>query len=100
MAEFEAAIGGSARPLVMVDFYATWCAPCKQLEPVIDALSVTYEDRVAVYKVDVDQVRAVLQRFGITAIPHVMFFKNGRPVKALPGLRPESAYENAIKTLS
>ena len=101
MAEFDAAVAGdSEKPLVMIDFYADWCAPCQVLSPLMDTLSVTYADRVAVYKVDVDKLNPVLDRFGITAIPYVLFFKNGRPIKALPGLQPESAYRNAIRDLS
>lgn len=100
MAEFDAAVAGdSEKTLVMIDFYADWCAPCQELSPLIDALSVSYADRVSVYKVDVDKLNPVLERFGITAIPYVLFFKNGRPVKALPGLQPESAYRNAIRDL-
>ena len=100
MAEFDAAVeGDSGKALVMIDFYADWCAPCRELSPLIDALSVSYADRVTVYKVDVDKLNPVLERFGITAIPYVLFFKNGRPIKALPGLQPESAYRNAIRDL-
>ncbi|MFH1983505.1 MAG: thioredoxin domain-containing protein [Pseudomonadota bacterium] len=101
LSAFDAAIGKTnGQNLVMVDFYADWCVPCRQLTPVIDALSVTYADRVDAYKVDVDKLNPVLERYGITAIPYVLFFKNGRPVKALPGLHPESAYRNAIRDLS
>jgi thioredoxin len=101
MADFNAVIDNtSTEMLVMIDFYADWCAPCQQLSPIIDKLSVSHADRVAVYKVDVDRLSSVLERYGIRAIPLVMFFKNGQLVRALPGLQPESAYRDAIKSLS
>ena len=101
MSAFDHAVRETSKDtLVIVDFYADWCAPCKQLSPVIDALSVDYADQAVFYKVDVDKLNPVLERFGITAIPYVLFFKNGRPVKALPGLQPKSAYKKTIRTLS
>lgn len=99
--DFDAAIAAdTGSGLVMVDFYADWCGPCRQLAPVIDALSVAHENEVTVYKVDVDQLRPLLARFRIRAIPYVILFKNGRPVRGLPGVLPPSTYRDAIRAFS
>lgn len=65
---------------VLVDFWAPWCGPCKMLGPTIDALAEEVDDSVGVAKVNVDESPDLAQRFGISAIPTLLIFKNGSPV--------------------
>ena len=69
-----------ANGLVLVDFWATWCGPCKMLAPTIDAIATEYKDRVVVGKVDVDENEAIARRFGIMSIPTLFLFKDGEVV--------------------
>ena len=76
-----------ANGLVLVDFWATWCGPCKMLAPTIDAIATEYKDRVVVGKVDVDENEAIARRFGIMSIPTLFLFKDGEVVEKLVGYR-------------
>ena len=82
--DFDTAI---ATGTVLVDFWATWCGPCRMLAPVIDRLAADYDGRVTVGKVDVDECPSLAMRYGIQSIPTVMLFKDGQPVETLIGLR-------------
>ena len=62
---------------VLVDFSATWCGPCKKLEPIVDELAADYEGRLKVVKVDVDRARATAARFGVLSVPTVLVFRAG-----------------------
>ena len=81
---FDASI---AEGKVIVDFWATWCGPCKILAPTIDAIATEYKDRVVVGKVDVDENEALARRFGIMSIPTLFLFKDGEVVEKLVGYR-------------
>jgi thioredoxin 1 len=76
----------SDKPL-LVDFWATWCGPCKMMAPVIEELSTEYADKLGVGKVDVDQNPETAQKYGIMSIPTLLVFKNGEVVKQLVGYR-------------
>lgn len=73
---------------VFVDFYATWCGPCKMLAPEIEKLADEYGDKVPVVKIDVDKEAELAQRYGIVSIPTLILFKNGRPYKTEMGFHP------------
>ncbi|MDE6302606.1 MAG: thioredoxin [Clostridia bacterium] len=76
--------------VVLVDFWATWCGPCKMLAPNIEAIAEEYDGRVKVCKVDVDENPDLAQRFGIYSIPSVFIFKNGEVTDKLVGFRAKS----------
>lgn len=89
----------SADKLVLVDLYATWCAPCKALAPVLEELADKYADKIKVVKVNVDEEESIAVKFGIASIPTVIFFKNGQTAASLVGLRTSSEIEKMIEKL-
>lgn len=66
--------------LVVVDFGAAWCGPCKSLGPVIEKLAAAYEGRAAIGKVDIEESPEITEEFGIRSVPTILFFKNGEQV--------------------
>ena len=75
---------------VLVDFWATWCGPCKMMAPVLEDISGEYEGKLSVGKLDVDENPATAQQFGIMSIPTMILFQNGKPVKQIVGFRPKA----------
>ncbi len=86
-ADFDALIGG-AMP-VLVDFWATWCNPCRMLMPTLDALADDYDGRVVIAKVDVDENPDLASRYGISTIPCLILFRDGQIVEKSVGARPK-----------
>ena len=89
----------SADKLVLVDLYATWCAPCKALAPVLEELADKYADKIKVVGVNVDEEESIAAKFGIVSIPTVIFFKNGQAAASLVGLRTSLEIEKMIEKL-
>lgn len=81
--EFEEAISGKA----VVDFFATWCPPCRMFSPIIEELAAEYEGKITIVKLNVDELRSVARKYGIKSIPTAMFFKNGAAVGSVTGLQ-------------
>ena len=84
-AAFEAAIAGD-KP-VLVDFWATWCGPCRMIAPVIEEIAAEFEGKAVVGKVDVDEEPGLAQRYGIMSIPTLIVFKGGNVVEQAVGAR-------------
>ena len=85
-----------SRPAI-IDFYATWCGPCKQTAPIVEKLAEDYEGRIDVYKVDVDQQQELAAFFGVQSIPTILFIpKEGTPQR-VSGAMPRSGFDEAIK---
>ena len=75
---------------VLVDFFATWCGPCRMMAPVIDEIAAEKAGSVAVYKIDVDECPDVAQRYGIASIPTFIVFRGGEPAAKMLGARPKA----------
>ena len=88
-ANYDDLVGGSATPVVL-DFGATWCGPCKKLEPIIAELSQENDGKVLVGKVDISEAPGVAQKFGIMSVPTVVFLKDGQPVHQFSGLESKA----------
>lgn len=93
-AEFDGAV--KAAPLSLVDFWASWCGPCKMLGPVIEAIGEQYAGKVLVAKVDVDAEPELARRFGVMNIPTVVFLKQGREFDRKVGAFPAAVYTEAL----
>lgn len=88
-----------ANGLVLVDFFAVWCGPCKMMAPIIDKLSKAYEGKVKVGKLDIDENMKMSEKYGIQSIPTLIFFKNGQAVATLNGFQSEEALKNKFEEL-
>ena len=83
--------------LLVVDFFATWCGPCKKLSPTLDEVSEEFGDRVNIVKVDVDESEDLAMTYGIRSVPTVLFFKNGQQVDKFVGALPKSEIVSKIE---
>ena len=81
----------------LVDFWATWCGPCRMLAPTIEALGAKYEGQANICKVDVDEQPDLAQRFGVMSIPTIIVFQDGQQVGKLVGVRPQAELEALLK---
>lgn len=87
-AQFKSEVENS-KGVIVVDFFATWCGPCKMLAPVFESLGEEMKDQARFAKVDIDQSLELAQQFSITTVPTVMVFKDGKPVDSLVGFIPK-----------
>lgn len=86
---FEAEVINSTIPVV-VDFWATWCGPCRKLSPVIDEIAQTYDGKVKFVKVNVEESIETAKKYSISGLPSLLIFKNGEAVERMTGLMPKS----------
>lgn len=84
-------------PVMLVDFWASWCGPCRMVSPMIEQLAKEYSGRVAFGKVNVDENRMTSESFGIQSIPTMMIFKGGKAVDVMIGALPKAQIELKIK---
>lgn len=87
-ADFQAKVLDSQEP-VLVDFFATWCGPCKMIAPTIDEVAGEVAGKAKVYKVDIDQSPDIASRYGVMSVPTLMVFKGGNPVAQEVGVQPK-----------
>ena len=97
-ANFEEEVLKHSGP-VMVDFWATWCGPCRMLAPVVEELATEYAGRVKVCKLDTDQGPDTSAKYRITSIPTIIFFKDGQIVSQAVGLQSKAALHEKLEAL-
>jgi thioredoxin 1 len=84
--------------LVVADYTASWCGPCKVVAPLVDKLATEYGDRVTVVKIDIDENKDNTKKYGIRSIPAVLIFRDGEMVESLFGSKPYETYRDSIET--
>jgi thioredoxin 1 len=87
----------SKYPIMLVDFWAPWCGPCRMVSPIIEQLSREYSGKVAFGKVNVDENQRIAASFGIQSIPTLMIFRNGKAVDVIVGALPKAQIEMKLK---
>ena len=100
MEQFNKIIQTSGERLLMFDFYADWCPPCKEIDPVLEKIAKEKSEMVTVYKINIDRNRALADSFRVGGIPHVVFFKNKETVLSLSGLYPKNMYLKLVERFS
>jgi len=83
--------------LAVVDFWATWCGPCRMVAPILDQLAVEYQGKAKVAKLDVDSNQKTMMRFNIRSIPAILFFKQGKLVDSVIGAVPKAKLESKFQ---
>jgi thioredoxin 1 len=98
---FEATVLRHDRP-VLVEFWATWCGPCRMLGPVLAQIAAERSAELDVVKVNADEEPAVGQRYGVMGLPTVLLFRNGEPVRSIVGAKPKARFlaelDDALRT--
>ncbi len=97
-ANWEAEVDQTAS-LVMVDFWAVWCGPCRMVAPIVEELAQEYEGKLKVMKLNTDEVPEIAGKFQIMSIPTILFFKNGQAVEKIVGARPKTQFKQVIDSL-
>ena len=96
--EFDAKVVQSDLP-VLVDFGATWCPPCRMLDPIVERIASEYSGRLKVYEVNTDNNPGLAQRFGITGIPTLIFYKQGQHVNTIIGFRDYDTLRSVVESI-
>ncbi len=86
----------TSEKLVVVDFTAKWCGPCRKITPFMEEIAQSYEDSVEVVKVDIDKSKSLAKKYGIRSIPAVLFFQNGNVVETIVGVQPYEKFASTI----
>ncbi|AOR24162.1 thioredoxin [Clostridium taeniosporum] len=88
----------NTKGVVIVDFFANWCGPCKMLAPIFEEVSNEFNDKAKLFKLDVDESGDIAQKYGVFSIPTMIIFKDGKAVENLTGFMPKENITNKLKT--
>ena len=88
----------NSKNLILVDFWAEWCGPCKMIAPVLEELAVELEGKLTIGKLDVDNNPDTAMAFGVMSIPTLLLFKDGQPVDRIVGFQPKAQLKKRIET--
>ena len=94
--EFDGIIANSDKP-VLVDFWASWCGPCRALGPVVEEIADELSDKMVLFKCNVDDEQEVAAKFNIVSIPTLILFKDGKPVHTMVGNSPKAALKAELE---
>lgn len=97
-ADFEKEVVNSDIP-VLIDFFATWCGPCRMMSPIIDELANEYSGKVKIFKLDVDENSSTSMKFGIQSIPMLIFFKGGNTVDTAIGFQSKEKIKEKLDAI-
>lgn len=96
-AQFQSSVEEN-KGIVVVDFFATWCGPCKMLAPVFEQAGEEMKNDATFLKVDIDQSLEIAQKFRISTVPTMIIFKDGKPVESLVGFMPKESIVQKVKS--
>lgn len=94
--DFQAKVT-EAKGTVLVDFFATWCGPCKMIAAAVEQLSEDYREKAAVYKLDVDEAQEIAQKYKVVSIPTLIFFKDGQESERIRGVVSQVQLNDAME---
>ena len=92
------AVTGQGKP-VMIDFWATWCGPCRRLAPIVEELAAEFDGKVIVGKCDIEENTDLTERFGIMNVPTIVFIKDGKEVDRVVGAAAKSVFQDKLNAL-
>jgi thioredoxin len=95
---FEDLLNSAEKP-ILVDFYATWCGPCRMIAPILDQVQTMLKDKLQIVKIDTDRYPELASQYEIHALPTLVLFKNGQPVERIEGVLPPEQLVDRLKPL-